>query len=751
MRWTDIIDEEELQKTINVLKPEHQLFEIRVFGADKRKVISGYFTDCDTLISALNTIDPRDKNLYFTLNKVNAAVYARSQHDKFVANVNTTSDPEIDRYEWLFIDLDPERITNISSSDSELAAAEKLKNEVKKHMTSIGFSEPVEAMSGNGYHLLYRIDLPCDETHKQLMNDCLVALASLFNNGAVKIDTVNYNPARICKLYGTLAQKGYNTADRPHRMSKLTSVPDRILINSETLLRTLANEIPKEAKEPKRTTRQQQEFDIKNWLSTYGITYKEDVGRDCQMFLLDECPFDSSHKNGDSKIFAYTNGAIAFKCHHNSCKGKTWQDVRLKYEPNAYDRKLDDERIEAGYQKRKQQKNTPEVFIPMEGDPEKVTAKKQKKTLRKLKTAEVLMEKDVPEPTVYIGIGDELPILVEGTCILSAKPKLGKSWLALAMCLAVADGDDFLGYKTKQCSALYLDLETSEAIQKRRLKKALKDRKVPKNFYLETETDSIENGFVEQIEEYLKEDPKIGVVVVDVFQIIRSPSKNQKESEYEHAYRDITPLNELAQKYHISIILVCHDRKAVDPDDPFANILGSTGLQGAATQMMVMFRKKKDDPIHISVKGKTIDGLPELNVKLDNAEWSVVEAVNTADREKAEAMTEYTNSEIREAVIAIAENNYIWKGRCSTLIQDSVQYNKPITDSAKFVGGFLHRHIGRFLVQDGIKISIIENGTGGKTYKICRSTVDTVDENEDIPLMDWEESSKYAGSENPFL
>lgn len=751
MRWTDIIDEEELQKTINVLKPGHQLFEIRVFGADKRRVISGYFTDCDTLISALNTIDPRDKNLYFTLNKVNAAVYARSQHDKFVANVNTTSDPEIDRYEWLFIDLDPERITNISSSDSELAAAEKLKNEVKKYMTSIGFSEPVEAMSGNGYHLLYRIDLPCDEPYKQLMNDCLVALASLFNNGTVKIDTVNYNPARICKLYGTLAQKGYNTADRPHRMSKLTSVPDRILINSETLLRALANEIPKEARGPKKTVRQQQEFDIRNWLSTYGITYKEDVGRDCQMFLLDECPFDSSHKNGDSKIFAYTNGAIAFKCHHNSCKGKTWQDVRLKYEPDAYDRKLDDERIEAGYQKRKRQKNAPEVFIPMEGDQEKVTAKKQKKTLRKLKTAEVLMKKDVPEPTVYIGIGDELPILVEGTCILSAKPKLGKSWLALAMCLAVADGDDFLGYKTKQCSALYLDLETSEAIQKRRLKKALKDRKVPKNFYLETETDSIENGFVEQIEEYLKEDPKIGVVVVDVFQIIRSPSKNQKESEYEHAYRDITPLNELAQKYHISIILVCHDRKAVDPDDPFANILGSTGLQGAATQMMVMFRKKKDDPIHISVKGKTIDGLPELNVKLDNAEWSVVEAVNTADREKAEAMTEYTNSEIREAVIAIAENNYIWKGRCSTLIQDSVQYNKPITDSAKFVGGFLHRHIGRFLVQDGIKISIIENGTGGKTYKICRSTVDTVDENENIPLMDWEESSKYAGSENPFL
>lgn len=751
MRWTDIIDEKELQKTINVLKPEHQLFEIRVFGADKRKVISGYFTDCNTLISALDKIDPRDKNIYITLNRVNTAVYARSQHDKFVANVNTTSDTEIERYEWLFIDLDPERITNISSSNAELAAAEKLKNEVREYMAENGFSEPVEAMSGNGYHLLYRVDLPCDDKHKQLMNDCLSALAMLFNNGAVKIDTVNFNPARICKLYGTLAQKGYDTEDRPHRMSKLTVVPDRILINSETLLQNLAAELPQEVKAPKQPVRHQQEFDIRNWLATYGFTYKEDTGRDCQMFLLDECPFDSSHRNGDSKIFAYTNGAIAFKCHHNSCKGRTWQDVRLKYEPDAYDKRFDDERIEAGYQKRKQQKNVPEVFIPMEGDTEKPPVKEKKKAIRKLKTAEKLMVKDIPEPTVYIGVDDELPLLVEGTCILSAKPKLGKSWLALAMCLAVANGEDFLGYKTKQCSLLYLDLETSEAIQKKRLKKALRDKAVPKNFYLETETDSINSGFIEQIEAYLKEDPNIGVVVVDVFQIIRSPAKNAKESEYEHAYRDITPLNELAQKYHIAIILVCHDRKAVDPDDPFANILGSTGLQGAATQMIVMFRKKKDDPIHISVKGKTIDGLPELNVKLDKAEWSIVEGVNTAEREKAEALAEYMNSEIREAVIAVANNNSMWKGRCSTLIQDSVLYDTPITDTAKHVGGFLHRHIGRFLVQDGIKISIVENGTGGKTYKICKSTVDTVDDSNDIPLMDWEECSNYKASGNPFL
>ena len=85
------------------------------------------------------------------------------------------------------------------------------------------------------------------------------------------------------------------------------------------------------------------------------------------------------------------------------------------------------------------------------------------------------------------------------------------------------------------------------------------------------------------------------------------------------------------------------------------------------------------------------------------------------------------------------------------MIQDSVLYDTPITDTAKHVGGFLHRHIGRFLAQDGIKISIVENGTGGKTYKICKSTVDTVDESNDIPLMEWEECSNYKASGNPFL
>ena len=733
MKWSDYIDEKELRKTIKILKPDSQLFEVRIIGSQggQKKIISGYFTSTDTLIKEFDKVDVRGRNIYITLNEINPACYSREQHDKFLQTSQTTSDSEITRYQWLFVDLDPIRPTGISSTNEELKYAEELLNPVQKYLAGWGFSKPIIAASGNGYHLLYRINIENTVHNKDVIDRCLKALSHEFDNDHVKIDTTNFNPARICKLHGTLAQKGADTKDRPHRMSRIISVSDPSEITNADILEALAEE--EKSEEPPATVKDHNrgEFDLIGFLHDHGMTYKEDSNERAKIFLLDECPFDASHKNGDSKIFLYPNGAISFKCHHNSCRQYRWQDVRKKFEPDAYDHQIDDARIDAGYQQHKQLK---------EQDPQPAPKKQEKeRSFRKLKTADSLLQKDIPDPVVYVGVDNELPLLVEGTCILSAKPKLGKSWLALAMCLAVSTGKDFLGYKTKKCSTLYLDLETSEAIQKRRVSKALNGEPVPKNFYLETETDPVDKGFVPQIENYLEQDPDIGLVVVDVFQIIRSPAKGIKETEYEHAYRDITPLNELAQRRHISIVLVCHDRKAVDADDPFANILGSTGLQGAATQMIVMFRAKKNDPIHISVKGKTIDGLPELNVKLDNAEWSVVEGVDAESREREELLEEYKASIIRKAIVTLIDKYTRWEGRCSKLIGDALEEDIAIEDSAKKIGGFLHKHQVRFRTVDGIEVRIINNGTGPKIYKIYKSTIDTIDGFIDAPLINYED------------
>ena len=747
MRWDKYIDADEVRKAIAVLQEPGGVFEVRVIGTAKKDIMSGYFRDAEALLEEFVNIDLRRKDVYVALGKIKEECFARAQSEHFLKSPQTSSDTEVVSYRWFFVDIDPVRSAGISSSQEEIYAAEVLVDKVLTYLNSLGFSEPVLAESGNGYHLLYRIDIPNNSQNVTLIEKCLKVLSGLFDTDEVKVDTTNYNPSRICKLHGTLAQKGTSTKSRPHRMSRIIIVPAEVKITPIESLQALTAELPdKPVPAKRRVSHPQQEFDLLDFMSRNGMTYKEDANDRAKIFKLDECPFDHNHKDGDAKIFLYPDGAIAFKCHHNSCRRYKWQDVRLKFEPDAYDKKEDDAKYDIGYQKQRQVKKQEQK----QKKEEPVPKQEKKKPLRKLKTAEALMAKDLPEPRVFIGVDDELPFLLEGTCILSAKPKLGKSWLALAMCLAVSNGDRFLGYKTHKCSTLYLDLETSETLQKKRLLKILKGDKVPKNFYLDTETDNLDNGFIAQIEAYLKEDPDIGVVVIDVFQIIRSQSTSYKETEYEHAYRDITPLNELAQKHHIAIILVCHDRKAVDPDDPFSNILGSTGLQGAATQMIVMFRKGKDSPIHISIKGKTIDGLPELNVKLDNAVWSIVDGDLSGEQEKARRMEEYKNSDIRKAVVEIAEKLDGWQGRCSAIIEKGIDFGIGISESPKEIGIFMHKHQGSFLKVDNVKVTIIKNGTGPKIYRVEKFTIDTIDENQEVTIDGWRKPTDTAVIENIF-
>ena len=335
-----------------------------------------------------------------------------------------------------------------------------------------------------------------------------------------------------------------------------------------------------------------------------------------------------------------------------------------------------------------------------------------------------LLEMDVPDPVAYVGVGEEVPLLCEGTCILSAKPKCGKSWLALAMCIAMANGEDFLGYHTKRCRTLYLDLESDLSIRKKRLVKALAGHDIPKNFDFIGTAKTLDTGILTQIDNYLKDYPDTGLIVIDVFEKIRTAAINLKESDYSHAYRDLTPLNELAAKYHISIVVVSHNRKAIDPEDPFANILGSTGLQAAVTQMIVLQKRRSEGIIQLFAQGRTLDGEINLGTKLDAGQWSVVEGANSADREKERLLQEYMESPIRRGVLAIMDKNSMWKGRCSSIIDDAVQCGIAITDTAKAVGGFLHKHQARMLEVDGIKLQIIQHGTASKVYKLTHIDTD---------------------------
>lgn len=362
MRWAEYANPDEIRKAINVLQEPGEPFEVRILGTSDRDTLSGYFVDAEKVLEKFGTIKLEDRNVYITLGKVKRECFSRKQCERFLKSKQTTSDNDISGYRWLFVDLDPVRATGISSTKEELQLAEALAKKVYQYLKDLGFEEPVKALSGNGCHLLYRIQLQNTKENVGLVERCLKTLAMLFNTDQVKIDTTNSNPSRICKLHGTLAQKGANTPERPHRMSRIFFVPEELRPTEKVFLQKLASELPEEPKreQPRYRSNAQPEFDLIDFMQRNGLRYKEDSNDRAKIFKLEECPFDHNHKDGDAKIFQYHNGAIAFKCHHNSCHDYKWQDVRRLFEPDAYEREYGTD-IDLGWQTHNRMKAQKEV------------------------------------------------------------------------------------------------------------------------------------------------------------------------------------------------------------------------------------------------------------------------------------------------------------------------------------------------------------------------------------------------------
>jgi P4 family phage/plasmid primase-like protien len=159
----------------------------------------------------------RCSGVYFTINPLQEACLLRcgGRIEPVRKKDHTASDKDTRQRKWLLIDCDPVRPSGVSSSNEEHEASLAKVTAIRDHLTADGWPSPILANSGNGYHLLYRIDLPADDGG--LIRKCLHAIAARFNDDWVTIDRAVFNPARICKLYGTIARKGDETPSRPHR------------------------------------------------------------------------------------------------------------------------------------------------------------------------------------------------------------------------------------------------------------------------------------------------------------------------------------------------------------------------------------------------------------------------------------------------------------------------------------------------------------------------------------------------------
>ena len=363
------INAEEVKRALELLKPNDELFEIR--GIKGKENISGYFTNAENAINALESYNFRDTanwQIYFSLNKINTACYSREQCNKFISSnygnkLITTSDNDILHYEWILLDFDTERPSGTSSSNEELEKSHQKAVKIYQTLKEYGFGEPVTALSGNGYHLLYKVNFENTPENAQLVKDFLETLSRLYSDNMVEIDTSVFNPARICKLYGTIAAKGTPTAERPHRQAKILTVPAELSETSRDLLQSFVNEHeqPKEKNNNRRLPQKYSgtSFNLADWLSVHNVPIRStDAKNGDTYYILENCPFNPEHTGKDSAVIQKSDGTLCFNCFHDSCSEKTWKDFRLFYEPTAYDKKNNGYNVNIGETSNNFEQNT---------------------------------------------------------------------------------------------------------------------------------------------------------------------------------------------------------------------------------------------------------------------------------------------------------------------------------------------------------------------------------------------------------
>lgn len=201
---------------------------------------------------------------------------------------------------------------------------------------------------------------------------------------------------------------------------------------------------------------------------------------------------------------------------------------------------------------------------------------------------------------------------------MSGKAKMGKSWLALGWCVAVATGDAALGKRrVEKGEALYLALEDNHRRIQRRLRTVLAGESAPEGFHIFAKWERFDSGGVEALDFWLEDHPNTRLVVIDTLKKVR-PRTNGNRNIYDVDYEALEPLLPLASEHNVSIMVVHHLNKLADPSDPFDAISGSTGLTGGVDGVMILNRERGKADAFLYVDGRDIEEQGEHPLKWDN-------------------------------------------------------------------------------------------------------------------------------------
>lgn len=259
--------------------------------------------------------------------------------------------------------------------------------------------------------------------------------------------------------------------------------------------------------------------------------------------------------------------------------------------------------------------------------PDDSALEKVERAYREYSTGELITLSPISGQTIlsteYPPINFIVPgMLAEGLVLLAGRPKIGKSFMALNLAVAVSAGGVFLGrHATAQGGVLYLALEDTE----RRIKKRLLDfglAAIPDSLYFLFKISRLDAGGAKSLDDYMTAHKAVKLVVVDVLNKVKS-GRSKGADSYQHDADQISLLQTIAMEHGATLLVLTHDRKA-GSEDWLDMVTGTLGIAGTADSIARLERNRSTRQARLQITGRDHED-QDLGVEMgSNGIWQVV-------------------------------------------------------------------------------------------------------------------------------
>lgn len=308
-------------------------------------------------------------------------------------------------------------------------------------------------------------------------------------------------------------------------------------------------------------------------------------------------------------------------------------------------------------------------------------------------------------------------MLPMGMGVLVAKPKIGKSWMVLDLCLAAARGEPFLGSPTSPHGALYLALEDGKSRMQTRLRKLTAGRPLPQNLHIQFTAPRLDEGLLDGLGAFLDEHPDVHLVCIDTLSKIK-PKGKPFENAYDADYAYMGQLKQFADSRGICVLLVHHTRKSKSLDDSFDNINGSTGIMGAADFTVVLDKRSRmDDEASFILTGRDIEQ-QERVIRFEKASCRWVMQGTAAELAAQRRVAEYEESPITQTLrTLLLQGDGHWSGNAQALLQMGQRYaHTELAPSSQALSKAIAEMEPLLWERDAIKHTVHTHGTSSRKH-----------------------------------